>query len=172
MVFQAKVIEKLGKAGYSEVFRRPPTTTQQILHPDLYLTNRLPPRLALPAGTFKEPVLSDGTLGELDHQILLRQFKVADWADIAAGWSACRYRVLEDKPRTRVTLLYVSEWRDEAAAQAFFTAYRKSILPVKLKSVAFRQDEDALVTGQASDGSFRLERRGKLVTVLEGLPLE
>ena len=172
MVFQAKVIEKMGKAGYSEVFHRPPETTQQILHPELYLSGRRPPRLALPVGKFRDPVLTDGTLGELDHQILLRQFQVADWEAIAAGWSACRYRVLEDKQRTRVTLLYVSQWRDEAAAEAFFNAYRKSILPVKLKQESFRQDSERLVTGKAADGYFRLERRGKEVTVLEGLPLE
>ena len=172
MLFQSKVIEKLGQAGYSEVFRRPPTTTQQILHPERYLSGRQPPSLALPPGKYRDPVLSDGTLGELDHQILLRQFKVTDWAAIAAGWSACRYRVLEDKRRTHSSLLYVSEWRDEAAAEAFFTAYRKSILPVKLKQVNFRQDGDSLATGQAADGYFRLERRGREVTVLEGLRFE
>jgi hypothetical protein len=166
------VIEKLGKSGYSEVFRRPPTTTQQILHPELYLSDRQPPTLSLPPGKFRDPVLTDGTLGELDHQILLRQFKVADWANIAAGWSACRYRVLEDKQKTRTTLLYVSEWRDEAAADGFLKAYRNSILPVKLKQVDLRQDADTLVTGTAADGYFRLERRGRVVTVLEGLPRE
>ncbi len=175
MLFQSKVIEKMGKAGYSEVFRRPPATTQQILHPELYLSDRRPPTLALPQlppGKARDPVLTDGTLGELDHQILLRQFQVAGWEMIAAGWSACRYRVLEDKRRTRVTLLYVSEWRDESAAEAFFAAYRKSILPVKLKQATFRQDAGQLVTGKAADGYFRLERRGREVTVLEGLPLE
>ncbi len=172
MLFQSKVIEKLGKNGYSEVFRRPPTTTQQILHPELYLEGRQPPTLDLPSTKLKDPVLTDGTLGELDHQILLRQFKVQNWAEIAAGWSACRYRVLEDKQRTRTTLLYVSEWRDEPAAQAFFDAYRKSILPVKLKQIDFRQNGEKLATGQAADGYFRLELKGKAVTVLEGLPLE
>lgn len=172
MLFQSKVIEKLGKTGYSEVFRRPPSTTQQILHPELYLSGLEPPALSLPPGKFKEPVLTDGTLGELDHQILLRQFKVTEWAKIAAGWSACRYRVLEDKKRTYTILVYVSQWQSDAAAQAFFDAYRKSILPVKLKKPAFRQNAGALVTGKAADGYFRMERRGKDVTVLEGLPIE
>jgi hypothetical protein len=172
MLFQSKVIEKLGKTGYSEVFKRPPTTTQQILHPELYLADRQPPILSLPPGKFRDPVLTDGTLGELDHQILLRQFKVKEWADIAAGWSACRYRVLEDKRRTRNSLLYISQWQDDEAARKFFSAYRKSILPVKLKKATFRQDADGLVTGRADDGYFRMERRGREVTVLEGLPLE
>lgn len=175
LLFQSKVIEKLGQRGYSAVFLRPPTTTQQILHPDLYLEyleGRQPPQLALPPGKYPDPVLTDGTLGELDHQILLRQFKVDDWAAIAAGWSACRYRVLENKSRTRTTLLYVSQWRDEDSAERFFTAYRKSILPVKLKGVEFRQDGATQVTGKAADGYFRLERRGRDVTVLEGLALE
>lgn len=172
LLFQSKVIEKLGKSGYSAVFLRPPTTTQQILHPELYLEGRQPPTLALPLGKYPDPVLTDGTLGELDHQILLRQFKVEDWAAIAAGWSACRYRVLEDKRRTRTSLLYVSQWRDDQAAQRFFVAYRKSVLPVKLKQLDFRQDGETLVTGKAADGYFRLERRGREVTVLEGLARE
>ncbi|MBY0503293.1 MAG: hypothetical protein K2X03_05265 [Bryobacteraceae bacterium] len=172
LVFQAKVIEKLGKPGYSEVFRRPPATTQQILHPELYLQDVRPPRLSLPSGKYPDPVLSDGLLGELDHQILLRQFQVTDWEKIAGGWTASRYRVFEDKARTRVSLVYVSLWRDEAAAEAFFAAYRKSILPGKLKQAVFWQDAASLVTGKAADGYFRLERRGREVTVREGLPGE
>ena len=172
MLFQSKVIEKLGKAGYSEVFKRPPSTTQQILHPELYLSNTKPLPLTLPPGKFIDPVLTDGTLGELDHQILLRQFKVPEWARIASGWAGCRYRVLEDKQHTHTTLIYTSHWQSGEAAQDFFDAYRKSILPVKLKQAAFRQDSESLATGKAADGYFRIERKGQEVTVLEGLPLE
>src|SRR4051794_24503592 len=36
--FQQAVQLKLGKAGFSEVFRNPPANSQQILHPEKYLT--------------------------------------------------------------------------------------------------------------------------------------
>src|SRR5258708_33759466 len=42
--FQNAVYGKMGKAAFAEVFRRPPETTQQILHPSKYF-NRVEPTL-------------------------------------------------------------------------------------------------------------------------------
>ena len=40
LIFQQTVLDKLGDEAFSEVFRRPPSTSQHILEPDSYLAKR------------------------------------------------------------------------------------------------------------------------------------
>ena len=54
LLFQQEIIDKLGAQAFSEIFRRPPSTSQHILEPDSYLEKRLAnhpvlPKLELPA---------------------------------------------------------------------------------------------------------------------------
>ena len=42
MLFQNAIYEKLGKESFTEVFRRPPQSTQQIIHPEKYLDHVSP----------------------------------------------------------------------------------------------------------------------------------
>lgn len=53
LLFQQAVIEKLGMAGFAEVFRKPPVSTQQILHPEKYFEERQTPAACTPGA--REP---------------------------------------------------------------------------------------------------------------------
>src|SRR5579863_4829279 len=107
--FQNAVYKKKGAASFAEVFRRPPDTSQQILHPDKYFdhveaTQPAFPKIA-PGKGFKD--LSEGMLGELDHSILLRQYGAGqEAADIAPHWKGGRYSLIENKKQQRVILRY------------------------------------------------------------------
>ncbi len=102
--FQHAVYLRLGPAAFAEVFRRPPATTQQVLHPELYFERREPARPALPeAPTRGWRELAAGTVGELDHAILLRQYASAaetarstrpSWParNTPSGWGGMRRR--------------------------------------------------------------------------------
>ena len=172
LAFQHAVIEKLGKAGFSGVFTDPPRTTQQILHPEHYFSRRGAESLELPPVTiakgFKE--LSEGDLGELDHQILLRQFQVTDWESIAEGWRGSIYKVWENKREKRTLLLYASIWASENAADRFFDSYRRHVLPGKKKDFAEDSLTDGRLEARSSEGKVTLMRRGRSVFSIEGLP--
>ena len=119
--FQNAVYTKMGKAAFSEVFRQPPDTTQQILHPQTYF-DRLEaaepdfPKLTAIKG-FKG--LSEGMLGELDHSILIRQFGSKNQADeIAPHWRGGRYSLIENKAHSRIIMEYVSQWDSADVARA------------------------------------------------------
>src|SRR5207302_679356 len=104
--------EKMGKAAFADVFRHPPDTTQQILHPAKYFDRLEPTNPAFPqvepGRGFK--TLSEGMLGELDHSILIRQYGTTGQADsIAPHWKGGRYSLFENKSKSRVILRYVSE---------------------------------------------------------------
>lgn len=172
LAFQHAVIEKQGKAGFAAVFNDPPQTTAQILHPELYFSRRdaeaveLPP-VTLPKG-FK--ALAEGNLGELDHQILLRQFKVTDWEAIAQGWRGSAYKVWEHRRMKRTLLLYASIWETESAAARFYEAYRRRVLPVKKKDFVEVDYAGGKLEARSSEGRVTLVRQGRSVFSVEGMP--
>jgi hypothetical protein len=171
MLFQHVLVEKEGQAGFSSVFSRPPVSTQQILHPDKYFGGVRPTQPALPRlasqGDFR--VLMEGSIGELDHSILLRQFAgPAEAEEVAPQWKGGAYRLLEHKKDRRAVLAYASEWQDPAVAKRFFELYRV-VLKGKWKSMEVTEDRDGYLTGRGDDGHFILRLNGVTITCLQGM---
>src|SRR5262249_33735419 len=73
MLFQNAVFQRDGQYSFAEVFRRPPVSTQQVLHPDKYFADVKPTQPTLPDAHLPRGYkgLVEGTLGELEHSILL-----------------------------------------------------------------------------------------------------
>jgi hypothetical protein len=174
MMFQQAAVDHDGKPAFVEVFRRPPVSTQQILHPELYFVWRKPttPPLPQPRSTRGYKALIGGTFGELDHQILLEQFAGKQAADeIAPHWRGGQYELRENKKKGRVILLYASEWEDGDTARKFFDAYHRA-LARKWKSMEVRSRSGDTVKGRGDDGDFVLHREAAVVTSMEGLEPE
>jgi hypothetical protein len=171
MLFQNAVVQRDHQEGFGEVFRHPPVSTQQIMHPDKYFAYILPtlpkvPEVHLPHG-YKG--LVGGTLGEMEHSILLEQYAGKERAaELAPHWRGCAFVLYENKRAGRVVLLYAAEWDSVDAAARYFTAYRE-ILSKKWKSMAVDSESDGLITGRGDDGRFELRRTGAIVTSVEGL---
>jgi hypothetical protein len=169
MVFQQRVAEKLGKQAFGEVFRRPPQSTREILHPETYFDRDPPVKIDLPvlANRNRWKELLQGNVGELDHQILLKQY-AHSFELLAANWRAGRYQLWEDKKDKRVALAYVSAWSSEKAAAEFFGVY-KDVLSWKWKKCVFTGQNDKRLAGRSEDGHFVTRLEGTTITSLEGL---
>jgi hypothetical protein len=172
MLFQNSVFERDGQNGFAEVFRKPPVSTQQIIHPEKYFSGVKPtepdlPRPNLPKG-YKS--LVGGSLGELEHTIMLEQYSGKERAaELAPHWRGCVFDLEENKKAGRVVLLYAVEWDTEDAARQFFAAYRKQ-LAKKWKQMTVATETDDAITGTSDDGRFELRRKGAVVSSMEGLP--
>ena len=170
MLFQNAVVEKLNDAAFAEVFRRPPVSTQQILHPEKYFAGLAPARPALPAFSrrgYKR--LTMGTMGELDHTILIQQFEDEEKAiRIAPHWRGGVYALEENKSKHRVVLEYAAEWEDADWARQFFEAYQGA-LRKKWRKVEVQSISDSIFAGLSDDGYFVVRLDGPVVTSLEGL---
>jgi hypothetical protein len=169
--FQNAVYAKMGKAAFAEVFRHPPDTSQQILHPAKYFDHIEPTRPAFPqlapGKGYKD--LSEGMLGELDHAILIRQYGTSQEAGaIAPHWKGARYSLVENKSEARVILRYVSEWDSAEIAGDFFRFYGK-VLRKKWKKMDVTAERDDSLSGTGDDGYFVVKRSGALVSSVEGL---
>ena len=170
MLFQHAVLMRDGEAAFAEVFRHPPLSTQQIIHPEMYFSNTKPADPQLPEPKLKGyKGLVGGTLGELEHQILLEQFAGKEQAaDLAPHWRGCNFELLENKKAGRVVLVYAVQWDTEENARRYFAAYR-DILGKKWKKVSIAAEDADSVTGAGDDGRFELRRKGAIVTSVEGL---
>ena len=172
MMFQNEVLAHDGDEGFAEVFRHPPITTQQVIHPEKYFAHADPispelPDPHLPSGY--KPLVG-GTLGELDHAVLLEQFAGKSRAqEIAPHWRGSNFELRERKKDASLVLLYAVEWDSQAIARAYFLAYRRA-LEKKWKTMRIASEEPDLLTGTGDDGRFELRRQGAIVTSVEGLP--
>jgi hypothetical protein len=170
MRFQNAVVEKLNEAAFAEVFVRPPVSTQQIMHPAQYFARVPPTRPTLPVFSrrgYKRLAL--GTMGELDHAILLEQFGSEKEAQrIAPHWRGGVYALDEKKPERRVVLEYAVDWEDAEWAREFFTAYQE-VLRKKWRKIEVQSSSDSTFAGQGDDGYFVVRLDGTVVRSLEGL---
>jgi hypothetical protein len=172
MLFQNALVERDGWEGLAEPFRRAPVSTQQIVHPEKYFAAVQPTRPALPAVRLPRGyrLLVEGSLGELDHSVLMEQFAGKDLADrLAPHWRGSSFELRENRPAGRAVLRYAVEWDSEESARDYFAFY-KMALGKKWKSMAIAAETAEAVTGSGDDGGFTLRRSGAIVTSVEGLP--
>jgi hypothetical protein len=169
--FQHALVQKLGNAAFSQVFRKAPATTQQILHPEKYLAGTLPAKVALPQlGSARAwRVLTDGTVGEFDHAVLLEQYLSPDDAtELAPKWRGGTFALLENKTAKNVALLYASEWEDPVSARRMFDAYER-VLKGKWRNLEITNRTGGDISGRGDDGFFRVSLNGTRVSSVEGL---
>jgi hypothetical protein len=171
MLFQNAVYDRDGQYGFGEVFLKPPVSTQQVMHPEKYFAGVKPTEPDLPDPHLPKAYknLVGGTLGELEHAVMLEQFSGKELAEkLAPHWRGSTFALQENKKAGRVVLLYASEWDTEDAARQYLAAYRKQ-MQQKWKKFAVASDKEDAVDGTGDDGRFELRRKGPIVTSVEGL---
>jgi hypothetical protein len=167
MVFCAKLTNKGGWAAIDDVYRHPPVSTEQILHPEKYRAEvDLPMTIDLgvlkPGEGWKE--LGRNVLGEMQLAVMLRKHggKAA-----AAGWDGDRYAVYEG-PGGKLALVWLSTWDSDDDAREFqrsYVQYQTSKVrhlgkpPNPIPDSVWRNLDDHL---------YVVQRRGRDVAVVEG----
>jgi hypothetical protein len=114
--FVATLYRHGGFALIDRAFAAPPTSTMQILHPELYEAGVLPVEPPAPEVPPGFTVVSRGTIGEFGLRVLLaahaRPLKAGD------GWRGDRYLLAEDAGH-RMVLLWITTWEDGGNAGQF-----------------------------------------------------
>ena len=132
LTFSAAVLKPTGWEGLSAIFTRPPASTQQIMHPALYNSGKVPAPVAVPSmekalGT-DWAKLDENVLGEFGWKEVLKQFLDEPRAKaLSAAWDGDRYEVYEQK-KTKLLLLITRErLASEQQAQRFFGQYSEAL---------------------------------------------
>ena len=117
-----------GFGGVDALFRNPPTTTEQVLHPDKLAILEPAVPVTVPASLLSTlgagwTVTLQDTLGEEQLGILVRTGDPKAGADPAAGWGGDRLELIEG-PNGAQAVVLDTVWDTEPAALAFRTAVR------------------------------------------------
>jgi hypothetical protein len=178
--FQDAVFHKVGRNGFDLVFNRPPLTSQQILHPELYFENQKPsqPKPQTREALFNKIAkqfrdLGEGSIGEFDFSMLLRQFvPQKEGSDAASHWRGGEFKLYEHKHDKYPVLSFASDWDSPASARRFFDLYQR-VMKGKWKHMESTKpsEADSILTleGRGDSGKFRLTLTGSHVESIEGL---
>jgi len=163
-------------AGLSALYRDPPRSTTQILHPEKRLARREDPiPIALPDLKGLLPgttAVAEDELGEfgLGSVVGLHLGEVAGRA-AAAGWRGDHFRVWEDKPGHFI-IVYLVAMESDRVANAFalmYTTVLEKRHPV-LTRKGVPGKAGAIVTWRDGDRAFVVEKVGAEVLILERVP--
>jgi hypothetical protein len=130
--FSASILTPSGWSSLPGVFTKPPVSTQQILHPALYLSGKIPAKVELPSletmlGTGWSK-LEENTLGEFGWEEVLKQFLGEERAKpLSETWNGDRYAVYEEKQTKRLLLLTRLRLNSEEIAERFFGQYSEAL---------------------------------------------
>lgn len=151
------------------VFEKPPASSAQVMHPDLYFAGVMPEKVVPPEAPkgWKEKV--EGSLGEVDFSVLLRTFGLES-KGIAENNRGGMYRLYENKKTHDYLLNHASIWKDEVSAQRWFDAYAL-LLASKWTTFSVSRRNSLELDGTGERGTVRLRRIGRTVTAEEGLPV-
>jgi hypothetical protein len=171
--FAAKALDAAGGwQGLAILFEKPPASTQQILHPELYLRGVQPETTNLPALGEIVPrswrKLDENVLGEFGLNQVFKQFLGKERADeLAASWSGDRYAIFEQGPNSRTLLVIRMRLAAEADAAQFFGAYSE-LLEKKHESRASVVRRPNSFSFDTSEGGVFLRCSGRECLVAEG----
>jgi hypothetical protein len=130
--FSAAVMKNTGWDALAGVFAKPPVSTQQILHPGLYRSGKIPLTVSLPP---LEKLLGkdwakldENIMGEFGWKEVFKQFLDADRAKtLASAWDGDRYSTFEQKQTKKLILVTRLHLDSEEHAARFFGQYSEAL---------------------------------------------
>ena len=122
-----------GQAATDRAFKRPPVSSEQVLHPEKYLAQEAPVEVLAPdLGPALGPgwaVVHENSLGEFGVSMILRQARLPAKVigPAARGWGGDRFRMYGHQASGRKVLLWKTAWDSVQDAGEFVEAYRAAV---------------------------------------------
>src|SRR5579863_8329776 len=140
------------------IFQNPPVSTQQIMHPDLYLQGVKPEAVTLPEwkgivpGDWK--LLEENTMGEFGLEEVLKQFLDEQRVDLLGpAWKGDRYATFEDAKKEHPLVFRVALDNADDAGE-FFKQYSAALAAKYPKRTEIFRGDGFLQFQSADGGVF------------------
>jgi len=163
-------------ARVSRAYADPPDSTEQILHPEKFLSRDRPVRIRLNdirslLGRSVRRRLTDRN-GEFGYRLILREYLDKATAERAAeGWEGDQFALYEDARTGHLILVHLSSWESEAEAREFADAYaRRTERRYRTTREIPQPAEASWRAWETNGGRVYIERRGTDVLIVEGWP--
>jgi hypothetical protein len=131
MTFSNSLLKAGGWSAVSRVFENPPVSTQQILHPALYKSGKLPVPVSMPSTMLmgnEWSKLDENVMGEFGWKEVFKQFLDEPRAiSLAAGWEGDRYLLFERTSDKKLILITRLKVVSVEHAARFFGQYSEAL---------------------------------------------
>ncbi len=171
IAFFDAVYQKMGKQAFAMVFTNPPTGSAQIIHPEQYFRHEAATHPELPAveGEKGAEEVTEGSVGEFDHSILIRQFAGATQSNqLSPHVEGGQFKIVRDSKTQMPLLTYSSEWDSPETAAAFFALYPKIVMG-KWRHCDITTSHARVLAGSGDHGYFVCRLNGRTVQSVEGI---
>jgi hypothetical protein len=165
-----------GWADLKLVFENPPVSTQQIIHPELYLSGVKPAKVTLPEWKGLVPaswkLLEENVMGEFGFTEVLKQTLGQQRAEVvSSAWTGDRYAVFEDLRTTQTALVFRLALDNAEDAARVFGQYSEALeLKYHTRRELFRRPN--LFQFQTDTGGVFLRCLGSTCLIVEGASRE
>jgi hypothetical protein len=114
------------------LFANPPISTQQIMHPDMYIAGVKPEKVTLPEWKGLVPsdwkLLEENVMGEFNVDEVLKQYLDQPRADaLAASWRGDRYASFEDTATKQIPVVLLLALDSSESASRFSGQYSEAL---------------------------------------------
>jgi hypothetical protein len=160
MAFVGALYRTGGLELVNQVYTKPPLSTEQVLHPQKYVSGEAPVPVRAPEPPTGYQTLVSGSVGELQIRVILGYCLATERsATAAAGWGGDAYAVAAREKEG--ALLWSTVWDDEREAAEFEAALREYVACTRRRSGTHVMPEHDVV-----------RREGKRVALLRGVPAQ
>jgi len=161
-IVSMRAFEAGGWKAIDALYTKPPTSTEQVLHPSTKLIGKReePKTVTLPKLPGTE--LTQNVMGELQYAIYLQQWNV-NQPDAAAGWGGDRYAVMKDNDR--VIGYLATSWDSEKDAKEFAAGYLESL---KARFPTADTSKPDAGVARTDKGKIFVRRVGSNVFIVDG----
>jgi hypothetical protein len=162
---------KGGERAVDELFARPPSSSEQVLHPEKYFANEAPREVSFDEGSLASAgweVATSTPLGELGVRgLLLKSLSRKEAERAAAGWGGDRAYLFARGARDAL-FVWATAWDSTGDAQEFFRAYN---VLMSARGAAGASDDDQpeqVKSWREADTITRVRLAGDSVLILRG----
>lgn len=159
-----------GWENFSNVYKAPPASTEQIIHPEKYISGEKPVTVNL-----NEKVLNDkkfiflkkDTFGEFFLYNYFLEYLDENEAEKASyGWGGDNSALYADKDNNSI-FIYKSAWDTQKDAQEFFDLYKKT-MKIRFENIKNIQNNKNIFLAKTDKGLIYITIKDKFVNIAEG----
>lgn len=111
--------------GVNRVLKRPPLSSEQILHPKKYLKNEKPNEVSIRYVPRGFNLYHSGVIGEYYLNVLLSPMGQEEDLDFAQGWGGDMFHIFKDPRKPRYFLLWKAQWDKDVYCSHFYTDFKR-----------------------------------------------
>ncbi|MBI3265927.1 MAG: hypothetical protein HYZ67_02590 [Chlamydiae bacterium] len=171
MNFIHYIYQRKGWNGINACFQKPPSSSEEILHPEKYLADDDPPqKMVFPhfPDSFSSSyfLIEENILGEFNIELLFRKWmKQKSYSQASSGWGGDTYQLWEEKNNHTLVLVWISSWDTSNDAKQFLMAYSELVLK-KFPGAVSKINPDSFQFWQAQDVTiFLAQHQGRVLMI-------